>query len=1233
MSVCFQMPKKNPTPDVIDENAVETPEAPDRRGGGTGNAGGTDFHALAMVVAAVHMLRGTKIGWLDKIASDIPVAVKAETGGPGDDIGLELKDGKTVEVQAKKNLQKGAELWDALEALVDGISKGSMDYGILAVAPDSSGTIKYKLATDIVNIGNDTHDDLSDIGKGWLKRLNDSARMTKHCASIRIKTLSLLESEDADRRHAIEILRHICADPDRAEDALNLMYRDAVALMRSRGRWTTRSVTRLLRSQGIISKEDTSPAGVLTKLVAWVESTRGSYSLPGAKSSLAIETMLKPRLVATPLATPHASDAMAALERYHSRTTDSPRTDTFTGEWAGQFIRLNVVVAGPGMGKSTLADRLCWEYARLGYPVLKVSLKRIAAAMLAGETFEAAVEQHGLDGSGIDASRLRTLGIERLIVIADGLDEAGPLHDEVAAGLVAYAAGHQQTTMVVTTRPIGYETARLAEWRHYRLEPPFEKDGPKNLGQLISVSQGLAHDNAGCLLQAERELDTTPARDAIVTSPLMTGMAATLIVRDARLPATKAGIYESMISLFEDRDTDIPKELTSLETTRILDIVGWILTENPLLTWPELEAAACKVLAQDLGKTPMAVAPLFNRGFKHWERTGLIEKVHHAGVELVTFVHKTFGEFSAARFLRDMSVDRLSEMERIVDIPALGEVVSFAGGIGLGSDLAQLYIDRRGSGAEGQFERALTLVADREAQIDDARIVDIADIAFSIVATGANDRFSIGERLANLAKVRSDLMGPYVQARLNDPNGDVRLVAWAAAVAAGSQYYEASRLDAMLEEFTKLILSSGTPRASEILANKMGKEVDLVQTIALAALQAKPTDEMADFVDSRLSDRPFTNYPFYSTVQRLLISMGVTEPTYSAARQHTPVSMAMSLFANPGDRWSQAANKAIRALAQAVAVTPTTSGHEAAPTLKPYLQFSALFKLTNLGSAEAADVFKWETEYDADAVSHTIRSFVSISCIDAAQLSAEAAEILQRLDADPDGAPFWATLGAPDVPTPDWTLAASVMMDRKKLEEAFHHGSSWLMEIAANLLMRTFADSEECARLLMRSRGVALFYATQIVAVHLDRSTWQKQLIARAQNGPSEGVEHILSALSSSENLPPAIEQLVEMGMRSKETVVIAAAAQLGLAWLEAGQAIDRELVRSAYQGWIQRDGSAKGPQLITTAREDLLKLLIASRALDDDQLEAALSDSDPTIREKAALLRNERAQISLAAR
>jgi len=156
--------QNSPTPSATaDPNAL-----PDRNGGGTGNAGGTEIHAMAMVLAAVNMMRGRKIGWLDGVAGDVPVAITAETGGRGDDIGLDLINGEKVEVQSKKKLQRGKDLWDALDALALGIEKGVIQYGVLVVTSGSSGSIRNKLAADIVKIGQGTHDSLDDIGEELL---------------------------------------------------------------------------------------------------------------------------------------------------------------------------------------------------------------------------------------------------------------------------------------------------------------------------------------------------------------------------------------------------------------------------------------------------------------------------------------------------------------------------------------------------------------------------------------------------------------------------------------------------------------------------------------------------------------------------------------------------------------------------------------------------------------------------------------------------------------------------------------------------------------------------------------------------------------------------------------------------------------------------------------------------------------------------------------------------------
>ncbi|KAJ8136211.1 hypothetical protein OY671_010576, partial [Metschnikowia pulcherrima] len=174
------------------------------------------------------------------------------------------------------------------------------------------------------------------------------------------------------------------------------------------------------------------------------------------------------------------------------------------------------------------------------------------------------------DGSGVDSTRLNAAKLERLVSIADGLDEAGALHDQVAAGLAAYATGHPSATIVVTTRPIGYETSRLAKRRPYRLEPPVLAKGPNNLGRLIAANRGLDLADPSCVKQASRDLAATPARAAIVGSPLMIGMAASSIGQNERLPITLAEMYEAMIALFEGRGAVSAMEgLASLQAKRI----------------------------------------------------------------------------------------------------------------------------------------------------------------------------------------------------------------------------------------------------------------------------------------------------------------------------------------------------------------------------------------------------------------------------------------------------------------------------------------------------------------------------------------------------------------------------------------------------------------------------------------------------------------------------------------
>lgn len=208
-------------------------------GGGSAAGGGINFQAVVTAVAGVHLLRGTPIGWLDGEPADTPVAIWAETNGPGDDVRLELRTGGVAELQAKKGLARGDDLWTSLLDLAKAVVAGTIEYGVLAVAPNSSGTIRNDLAKDIRRLADGREDDLSEIGRDFLRRLRSAVLpVGDACRRLRIRVVHGLEADGIEIRAAKEVLRHVCAREADADAAWNVIYRDAVAIVERRGRWS-----------------------------------------------------------------------------------------------------------------------------------------------------------------------------------------------------------------------------------------------------------------------------------------------------------------------------------------------------------------------------------------------------------------------------------------------------------------------------------------------------------------------------------------------------------------------------------------------------------------------------------------------------------------------------------------------------------------------------------------------------------------------------------------------------------------------------------------------------------------------------------------------------------------------------------------------------------------------------------------------------------------------------------
>ena len=826
-------------------------------------------------------------------------------------------------------------------------------------------------------------------------------------------------------------------------------------------------------------------------------------------------------------------------------------------------------------------------------------------AMRNGVSFEQALWDHGLDSSGVSSARAREAFRGQLVVIADGLDEARELRDDVAAGLARFADGAPDTTLIVTTRPIGYDTARLAGWRHYRLRRPDLKEGAENLGRLVALGRALPRDDADSLRLAKGALAGTPAAEAISTSPLLLGMAASLIIRDQRLPRTRPKLYEAMIGLFETRDALGPGLAGSL-VSRVLDIVGWELVRDPSQDWRQLERAACVILATDFGTTPLAAASQFVTAFEHWERAGVVERLQFGTDQLVSFTHRTFAEFAAARYLIEMGPAGRAALERMVDDAAFAEVISFAGALGLGDEIAQLFVDRRDSGAEGQFERTLYLAGDRDAAVADHKILELVNGAFDVLASGSADRFSIGKALANLAVRKCSLVVPLALTRIANLNDAVRLAAAACVARSAPERLDATEWTDLLDDLARRVVPIRTRSGAGIRAMRTGADVDLLDIVALAALEAQPVADMEDFSVSRFSGNNFDRWGFQLKVDAILAAKGLKKHDDRRKRYGASTASMIALLA-PDSAWNTAANKATSALAAAVAGPEKTEGLTSLASLP---QFSALHQLVDFGKSEAGDVHKWTVAYDEEAVGQVIRALVSPSRIDSVALGAEARAVLDTLADNPDRSPFIAGLRPVDIPEPEWSRTAALGLDRAWVENAFHHGSSWLRLVAANLLANMPGDRGDHVRLLDRSRGDELHYASEVVAALSTREDWRALVLNRACSGSPRGIQHLLNALTRSDGkLPPQTSAAVDAGLRSGIAAVVEAAAKLGIRWIGEGGALDNGVLEDGYRATLGCESGGDKEIYPTSATVATLELLAAAGLLEEELLSLALSD------------------------
>lgn len=1225
--------KANTKTSKIDRTNGTKPSKMSRRvAGGAATGGGINFQAAVSALAYVYMARGQQLSWLNKVVDDVPVAVSAETGGAGDDIQLLLKSGEIVEAQVKKGLRSGSKLWDSLTGMASAIKVGTINYGVLIVSPTSSNTITEELARDIVRLGDDRFDNYSPIATQFIAKLTAlDLPIVESCKRIRIQTINALAGYQADIRAARSELVHLCADEDQVLAAWNALYRDALDLIEHRGRRDVSLVLRLLSAEGVRLSENnsTAPMLLLDKLNSWTFATHAGFSIFGVNKALRTDEAWIP-LRAVVQETHAKIESLAdAIKNYQAWDKSSVHRDAVivNPETLARFVTRAILIGGPGMGKTTLLKRIARRYSEDHIPILHVRLIAVASRMRAGNSFEEAVFDLGLDGSDIASASARQAAFPNWLLLCDGLDECRKLQEEVAAGVARFAAGHPECRVLVTTRPVGYDTAHFSDWRHYHVTPLESSLAPNHLALLVSES---AQENSpfrnDTYALCSAELKKGESRKVVARSPLLLGLAASIIVRGGHLGVTKERLFEQIFELIDEvPNSRVPEPPAPSALLRcFLNIFGWDKTAHPLSRIDDTLNRCAEALAHETGSKPLIARVDAEACLHYWQHIGMIEKIGYGREETLVFIHKSFGEFAAARHLRSMiSEKQHAAIIDIVDDQEWVEVIRFAALQGLANIIGNILISSEAIGPKNtkRIALAIELVAAAtpppERELRERIISESINIVSSVRRLQA---FEVGEKLVAAARRYPEEVGPSVTELLNHEQSWTYLIGWAAAVAAGPDYYRLDSLADAMRFCTDTFGPDIRPSLGGGIILGGNGERDLLQTftleVASVLLEQSPSDLTDSIVLDALNIPNLNTMSFVEKAQKLLRSKGRVEAAEKLIHKYNWPNLSLM---SSQEGYVKAELIAYEAIFDALDLPEIiTENHENPGVL---IHLSAFFVASKFGEIPISDIWAWARPFDESATRETLKGFIGVSGLDLEMLRSDAHRARSYLCTSEANNIFEITTDV-DPPTLDWTIAPTLNLDTAKIETALYHPSRWIVWLAVNLIENLLPPSElklTVQRLFEKGKGYTLWAASGLAA-NLEQDQAVDLLFERLSAPLIRGCEYLFKLLQKFDlEWGSELSNILRGGLKGNVDIANEA-AQLAINIARPEQADLAAILNDAFIYWVDHEEPypAQGGAIPPSPRAKLLDALTRIRSSSYVELSSYATDPRSDVKDFA---------------
>ena len=1180
--------------------------------GGAAAAGGFGFQANLGAIAGIHTLRGTPVQWTFGLTRAAPCAVSFETSGPGDDLSLELTDGSIVEIQAKKGLRADGRFWSALDALCEGIHCNRCSYGILIVCPNSSVSVRQGYALALERIGDGRDDGASP------KQIKLASRLAERgynpetvCARIRIRMVSALEDAGDAIAAARAELGHVCADDRQVTPAWHALCQDALLAITTKTRRTLRSLSTRLRASGIDIEETVkdSPVAISDRLVRWTMSRTEHFEVLGISRPLPTDgAWLALTAVVRDASIQQASSLEQALADYHALGEKS-RTDgnVIDARTIGTFRKLCVVVGGPGSGKSLLLRVLAREFAKDSYVSIRVRLRDLATRMQeTGCGIEEGLLQLGVDGTGVTREQLRAACLSDFVLLCDGLDECGERQFDIASGLKDISASHPSYRIVVTTRPIGYSTSELHDWRHYEIAPLAEANTAEHLETLCrcALDEDSAEETDEILPRIRAYLKEGGASRILARSPLLLAFGTALFLNWKDPSKTKLELYQRIFRLIDSapagRKTG-PEPPAKAIRNSVLNQLGWLIAASPLRGADELERQCAKTMEQALGVTYLQALAVVEASVRYWEEKGLIERLRHPGIDLIAFIHKTCGEFAAALHLSEREPDEARQaIAPVLSNPDWDEILDFATGTPLATMLAELLVAefKVENPEESTLNRLLRVLVRPEASLSPEERRSLLERMFALARSDDRQKaYRVGLCLTDHDLSRITEAEQTASALLAAPAEWSRLVGWAVLACHFPGSVHRSALEDALGQFMK---RSGSKDFFVLRESKLpfgpllGRGV--FENFMIGALKSLLSDQDTEYQDRLIADvwksQRNATIGFVSRFEALLKELGREDASRPPFRSIRFLERLMFSFPEEFEAGS---------VAVLTEVVPSAFlDDDAGPPPRTGLKcLAAFFELAAIMRVPAYDVYVWlSDDTQLEAVHALLRAAAYVYELPAERLAAEARQAVvvgEPLRQDGKKNSLLDVLPDVDVAEVDWSRASEFDIDMGVVESLVHHRSQWVQHLAAVFIderLHGAARRSACERILVAGSGDALYWAAALTAELPDGC----ELLMHRLSGPdTAGLHHLFDHLRKRGcRLTPSHLPVLENGLLNRDAKTAVSAAR----WCEAtASSADTwlvDLLRSASSYWLENEEPypESGGTVPDSPREALLRTL-----------------------------------------